>query len=214
MTAYLSASYQPLSALTVQSLRDLGYTVDGSSADEFIVSKDGYDTPGVPLPGDVPITPSWFDFDSSSFWNSTTIWIISCVGAAIIVVLISCIYSKMQRRGAVRPPKRRPSPPSAMSSMPRNGTSVPAPAYQSQQEYAPNAIPVRMPQGSFHNAPVAIPVAYPAVPSRENNIAIFMEITQCRDRLIAGNFLHEADGNVALAVDRYLENRDRRVALI
>ena len=39
MTGFLSATYQPVSELTIQAFRDLGYSVDASATDEFVTAQ-------------------------------------------------------------------------------------------------------------------------------------------------------------------------------
>jgi len=198
MTAYLSASYQPLSSLTVESLRDIGYTVDGSAADSFKVSPSGY------IPN---VAPTWY-LPSSGFWTTTTIWIIAFAGGAALVIIFSCIYVRCRKRKAAVPPPRPAARPTPMSSSRPSAPPPPAP---------PVAQPVvGLPRTAYGNIPVAQPVTgHPslyAVP--EHDLGMFMEITGCRDRAQATKFMREANNNVSLAVDRYLHVNARTLAVV
>ena len=226
MTAFLSASYQPLSALSVEAFKDLGYTVDSSAADDFQVSSNGYNGGNsFPLPGETFVQPNWFNWDVDSFWNSTTIWIVSCVGVGVIVILLSCIYSRIKARRNARP--LRSSPPTAMSSLPSNNSAphsfaAPPSVVQSAHNNYPNlptAVEVRTNPRQSMNPPVAVPVAYPAVPGgsapiTESAIRTVMDVTNCADRQLAYWYLREANGDIGLAIERYLQKNDRHLAVI
>jgi hypothetical protein len=227
MTAYLSASYQPVSALTVESFKDLGYSVDSSSADLFNVSASGYTTPNVPY-NESPTRPTWYDFDSvSGFWTSTTIWIIACAGGVALVLILSCIYTKLKRRKTKRPT----NPPMPMSSAHQPSLSTTSMRIPPAPQYPQSAVPqaVYMPTSSYANPPPRafqqIPVAYPiATPSggqrqssdtvSDHNVGMFMEITNCNDMTLATRYMREANGNVSLAVDRYMQTGNRPMAVV
>jgi len=218
MTAYLDTPYQPVSALTVESFRDLGYTVDSSVADTYNTSSKGFDS-NVPLGGETPVVPKWFDFDSSSFWNSTTIWIFSCLGAALVVIILSCVYSRLKRRNNGKTISR----PSAMASnnrsnfssgQPQQGIPTAFAVPAEQNTYVPTATPVpRSAYGpSARTNYYTVPVGTPA--TSDPNVNLFLEITKCNNPVVAANYLREADNNVSLAIDRYLENQNRQMASV
>jgi hypothetical protein len=225
MTAYLSAPYQPMSSLSVESFRDLGYTVDSSAADRFNVSANGYPVGESPYQPESPFQPTWFDTNSNLAWSSTTIWIVACLGAAIVVFLTSCIYVKIKRRrqASASKPRNRQAP-TAMSS---NATRGP-PAVPSSFAFTP--------QGNVHQSPPetnhafiptaeAVPTfyppsgpAYPLVPlatqvMSDRDINNFMEITRCQDRHVAVSYLQHANGNITTAIERYLENPSRALTI-
>ncbi|KAH9256680.1 hypothetical protein BASA81_005184 [Batrachochytrium salamandrivorans] len=179
MTAYLDQAYQPYSAMTVESLTDLGYTVDSSAFDVFSVNQ----TSGYPVPpdgsgpkSDMPVT--WTTMFGGGL-NSTEIWIMSCLLAAFVVLLLSCLYSWCRRRRAL--------PPSQPTS---SGGTVTQPS---------SAPPVRLPD----NIPVA--VAVPVI--AQDKLNMFQDFTQCYDPNVAYEFLARADGNVQIAVNRYLQGQ-------
>jgi hypothetical protein len=217
MTAYLSASYQPMSALSVESFRDLGYTVDSSAADSFNVSASGYTVPNVPYSEVPKFTPTWYDWnDGGTFWTSTTIWIIACVGGAVVIVVASLVYTRIKRRRNSYPRARSSNPPMPMSS---NTASAPQyPTASSVVGRPPIAQPVMTPARQQTEIPIAIPVSNNSrhqrpVDGDQLSIA-FMEVTGCRDRQVAERYLRESGGDISRAIDRYLQTNDRQMAVV
>ena len=216
MTAYLSAPYQPVSALTVQSFRDLGYTVDGSAADTFNTSQTGYDTPNVPY-SENPAQPNWYNINNNGFWTSTAIWIISCVGIALVVIILSIIYNRCRARQLGKVGRRPPQPPTVMRSS-RPNTVPPAYIPAAQPIYSDpipiaTAVPVNPASAPVYEAARVVGPAYPSIRAGASDpqVNLFMEVTQCRNPSTAASFLRSAGGNVSLAIDQYLERQGRQM---
>jgi hypothetical protein len=89
MTAFLSASFQPVSRMTVEAFRDLGYTVDATTADSFT-------TPQLNL-ANVPRDSNSQGGASPSTLSTGAIAGIAVGGAFVLAVVVMLLMRGMKR---------------------------------------------------------------------------------------------------------------------
>ena len=201
MTPYLEASYEPMSALTIDSLADLGYSVDSSTYDEYNVSSTGYNLPAPPPQMENPISPPQYFGNSGStiYMGSTTIWVIIFIFAGLLILTFSFIYSycKAHRRKRMSGQSININSTSPF----RSGIELPiaAPVVNSERRA---------------DLPVATAVEILSGDRPTRKIELFKEFTGCSNVDVANHFLAQANGNVQTAVNTYLQASESNIAVI
>lgn len=192
MTGFLSATYQPVSLMTIESFRDLGYTVDSSAADAYVTQK--LDLENIPINSNGQGSSAPGNGENQLPVEA----IVGIIGGGVVILLaLLMVYFR------ARPlPARTNNTPSPFSSVPPNSLPVRS-ATVPGGGVLPTAVSVA---GATGNATPAVLVDMQTLmqdPVWQVNAYEFQEITRVTDMSLVSQYLMEANGDVTRAVDNY-----------
>ena len=192
MTGFLSATYQPISLMTIESFKDLGYTVDDSAADDFTAAQVNL--------ANIPRDSNGQGFappaNSEPISLEAILGII--VGGVLVLLVITTLYMRSRSsRG------RTLNTPSPFSSVPPNALPVGSATIPGRGVGLPTAVPVA---GADGNAIPAVLVDVRTLlqdPVWQVSAFEFQEITNVTDLNLIAQYLVEANGDVSVAINNY-----------